>query len=51
MFFIHHWCLLKALHGGATRQQWQISHSHWPTISLTDSSQRVRREKLGLVPL
>lgn len=37
--------------GGATRQQWQISHSHWPTTSLTDSSQRVRREKLGLMPL
>ena len=36
--------------GGATRQQWQITHSHWPTISLSDSSQRVR-EKLGLMPL
>ena len=37
--------------GGATRQQWQIPHSHWPTISLSDSLQRVRREKLGLMPL
>ena len=37
--------------GDATRQQWQIPHSHWPTISLSDSSQRVTREKLGLMPL